>query len=61
MTCRISGADLAPAVTDLPFKTGDAEIAIVKGLPVFQCSTCQDYLLSDAVMARVEKSLDPAG
>lgn len=47
-------------VTDLPFKVGDLSIVIVKGLPVIQCPHCNEYVLTDAVMAHVEKILESA-
>jgi len=43
------------AVTDLPFKIGDASIVILKGLPVLQCRQCRDIELENAVMLKVEQ------
>jgi YgiT-type zinc finger domain-containing protein len=43
--------------TDLPFKTGDTSIVVIKGIPVLQCSACPEYLLPDASMRRVEEIL----
>jgi len=45
------------ATTDLPFKVSDTTIVILKGLPVIQCPNCNQYLLDDPVMARVEEIL----
>lgn len=45
-------------ITDLPFKVSDSSIVIIKGLPVIQCSACGQYVLADAVMARVEEILE---
>jgi YgiT-type zinc finger domain-containing protein len=45
-------------ITDLPFKATDRSIVIVKDLPVTQCSGCGEYLLSHAVMQRVESILE---
>ena len=57
-------------MTDLRFKVTEETIIILKGLPVWQCANCQEYLIEDAVMARVEpqswrwyalaRELDPA-
>ena len=57
MTCRICGGEMEERITDLPFKLGESSIVIVKGLPVVQCSRCSEYLLADAVMAKVDHLL----
>jgi len=57
MKCGVCGATLSPATTDLPFKTSDHTIIILKGVPVWQCGNCSDYLLEDAVMVRVDEIL----
>ena len=44
-------------VTDLPFKLGESSIVILKALPVFQCPHCNEYVMTDTVMARVEHIL----
>jgi len=44
-------------VTTLPFKVRDQTIIIIKGIPVWQCTTCSEYLLEDAVMAQVDSIL----
>lgn len=44
-------------VTDLPFKTGEHTIVIVKSLPVLQCDRCSEYALDDPTFARVEQIL----
>jgi len=43
--------------TDLPFKTGESSIVIIKDLPVLQCSECHEYALVDGVMSEVERIL----
>lgn len=48
---------MARAVSDLPFKTSDHTIIILKDVPVFQCGNCGEYLLEDAVMSRVDEIL----
>jgi YgiT-type zinc finger domain-containing protein len=48
---------MAPVVSDLPFKTSDHTIIILKDVPVLQCGNCGEYLLEDAVMARVDDIL----
>ena len=57
MRCEVCGAELAAITTDLPFKVREAGIVILKGLPVLQCARCPQYLLEDAVLARVDDIL----
>ena len=44
-------------VSDLPFKTTDNSIVILKSLPVLQCEHCTEYLIEDAVLSRVDEIL----
>ena len=60
MRCSLCGSKLSPLITDLPFKVSDTSIVILKGLPVLQCDNCQEYLLDDSVMNRVEEILQRA-
>jgi YgiT-type zinc finger domain-containing protein len=57
MRCEVCGAELAAIKTDLPFKVRQSGIVVVKGLPVLQCTNCPQYLLEDAVLARVDQIL----
>ena len=57
MKCRVCGAALRASITDLPFKVSDRTIVILKDLPVDQCEACSEYLIGDAVFARVETLL----
>jgi YgiT-type zinc finger domain-containing protein len=57
MKCEVCGAVMARTVSDLPFKTTDYTIIILKDVPVFQCGNCGQYLLDDAVMSRVDEIL----
>ncbi|MBI4908584.1 MAG: YgiT-type zinc finger protein [Acidobacteria bacterium] len=57
MKCRVAGDALQPRVTDLPFKTGDTAIVILKSLPVLQCEQCGDIELEHEVMVRVDALL----
>lgn len=54
MTCHICGGKLEKVTTNLPFKVDDNSIVIIKSLPVLQCRNCSEYLIEDAVMARVD-------
>ena len=54
MKCRVCGGMLSATTTDLPFKVSDRTIVILKQLPVAQCERCSEYLIADAVFARVE-------
>lgn len=63
MKCRVCGSTLLASITDLPFKVSDRTIVILKDLPVEQCENCSEYLIGDAVLAKVEMLLsgvDPA-
>ncbi len=57
MKCRVCGSALHATTTDLPFKVSDRTIVILKQLPVEQCDGCSEYLIADAVFARVEELL----
>ncbi|MBI1883604.1 MAG: type II toxin-antitoxin system MqsA family antitoxin [Chlamydiae bacterium] len=57
MKCRICGNPMKSTVTDLPFKTSERTIVILKQLPVSQCLNCNEYILDDSVMEHVEKLL----
>ena len=57
MTCRVCGSSLRGSITNLPFKVSERTIVIVKDLPVEQCESCSEYLLTDPVFARVEMLL----
>lgn len=57
MMCHVCGAKMTPQVTDLPFKLNETSIVILKDLPVLQCEGCNEYLLEDSVMERVEEIL----
>lgn len=61
MKCQVCGGDMRELVTDLPFKTRENAIVILKELPVLQCGNCQEYIIEDAVMERVEVILDKTG
>lgn len=57
MKCHNCGATLELVTTDLPFKLGKHAIVVIRDLPVLQCATCQEYLIEDAVMSRVDEIL----
>ena len=57
MKCRVCGHTLRPSITDLPFTVSDRTIVILKDLPVEQCEACSEYLIGDAVFAKVEALL----
>ncbi len=60
MKCTVCGARMSPVVTDLPFKLSEERIVILKRLPILQCQTCREYLIEDAVMARIDTILKDA-
>ena len=58
MKCTVCGAGMEPIQTDLPFKLSEEHIVILKQLPVLQCGVCREYLIEDAVMARIDTMLE---
>ncbi len=54
MKCTVCGAGMNAILTDLPFKLSEQRIVILKQLPVVQCAACREYLIEDAVMARID-------
>ena len=54
MKCGVCGDRMIAALTNLPFKLSEERIVILKQLPVSECASCREYLIEDAVMARVE-------
>ncbi|MBI2886492.1 MAG: type II toxin-antitoxin system MqsA family antitoxin [Chloroflexi bacterium] len=60
MKCHVCGAALQRIVTQVPFRVGDQAIVIIKDSPVLQCRSCPEYLLEDAVMARIDHLLSKA-
>ncbi|MBI5561759.1 MAG: YgiT-type zinc finger protein [Deltaproteobacteria bacterium] len=61
MDCRIRGGRLDKVKTSLPFKLRQDSIVIIKGLPVLQCQNCNEYLMEDLVMEKVDNILDNTG
>jgi YgiT-type zinc finger domain-containing protein len=57
MTCRVCGGKQQQTITDLPFKTGEHTIVILKRIPVFQCERCAEYSFDDPTFARFEAML----
>lgn len=57
MICHNCGGKLENLITNLPFKISDNSIVIIKGLPVLQCVNCNEYLIEDAVMERIDAIL----
>ncbi|HYK03472.1 MAG TPA: type II toxin-antitoxin system MqsA family antitoxin [Thermoanaerobaculia bacterium] len=60
MKCLVCAGKLMAATTDLPFKVSGATIVIIKKLPVLQCERCNEYLLDNVTLARVEQILERA-
>ena len=57
MKCRVCGGQQQRTITDLPFKTGEHTIVILKNIPVLQCERCAEYAFDDPTFARVEMLL----
>lgn len=58
MKCHVCGSNMKLMVTNLPFKINETTIIILKDLPVLQCNNCNEYLLDDLVMKRVDEILE---
>ncbi len=58
MKCRVCGSNVKLMVTNLPFKINETTIIILKDLPVLRCNNCNEYLLDDPVMKRVDEILE---
>ena len=61
MKCTVCGAQMSRGLSDLPFKTTDHTIVILKSLPVLQCANCTEYLIEDGVLSRVDEILATVG
>ena len=57
MKCHVCGSPMESVSSVLPFKVSETSIVILKDLPTLECKNCTEYLLEDAVMARVEEIL----
>ena len=57
MICRICGEKLEKTITDLPIKINQGAIVIIKKLPVWQCQNCNEHLIEDHVMGKVDELL----
>ena len=57
MKCTVCGAEMRSTRSDLPFKTTEQTIVILKSLPILQCENCAQYLIEDAVLGRVDEIL----
>jgi hypothetical protein len=55
----LKGARFVPAELTLPFKVRKSSIVVFKGPSALQCTNCPQYLLEDAVLARVDGILGP--
>ncbi|MBI5605957.1 MAG: type II toxin-antitoxin system MqsA family antitoxin [Deltaproteobacteria bacterium] len=60
MKCHVCGSEMEPIITTLPFKVDQETIIILKELPVLQCKNCNEYLLEDNIMERVDQILEKA-
>jgi YgiT-type zinc finger domain-containing protein len=58
MKCYHCGGELERVITDLPFKISLRSIIIIKNLPLLQCKNCNEYLIEDSVMKKVDDILD---
>ena len=57
MICHKCGGKLEEVNADLPFRVGHNSIIIIKKLPILQCQNCDEYLIEDPVMEKVDRKL----
>ena len=57
MKCRQCGGTMQSIIADLPFKTRNSAVVIIRDLPVLQCGSCREYELEDETMKYVDKKL----
>ncbi len=57
MKCRQCGGTMQNIIADLPFKTRNSAVVIIRDLPVLQCGSCREYELEDETMKYVEMKL----
>lgn len=57
MRCHNCGGKQEKIVTDLSFKVGADSIVILKKLPVIQCANCNEYMIEDKVMEKIDTML----
>jgi hypothetical protein len=60
MKCTVCGASMNPINTDLPCKLSEDRLVIFKQLPILRGRACREYLIEDAVMARIDTILGQA-
>jgi hypothetical protein len=48
---------MRPLISDLPFKTSEHTIVIIKSLPVHQCESCTQHVIEDSILGRVDQIL----
>ena len=58
MICHNCGGNLNNLITDLPFKLNNSNIVIIKGLPVLQCENCNEFVIEDEIMEKVDSILE---
>ncbi|WP_291322812.1 YgiT-type zinc finger protein [Desulfonatronospira sp.] len=54
MKCHLCGGRMDSVCTDLPFKLDQHRIVVVKDIPVEQCNSCSEFLISDPVMENLD-------
>ena len=45
-------------IADLPLKINEGAIVIMKGVPLFQCNSCSEYVMDCNVMKHVDEILE---
>ena len=58
MICHNCGGSLKNINTNLPFKLDNSSIVIIKELPVLQCENCNEFIIEDEIMQKVDCILE---
>jgi YgiT-type zinc finger domain-containing protein len=58
VTCYNCGGIFENVNTSMPFKLNNICIVIIKGLPVLQCENCNEFVIEDEIMEKVDSILE---
>lgn len=58
ITCYNCGGIFENKITNMPFKLNNICIVIIKGLPVLQCEKCNEFVIEDEIMEKVDTILN---
>lgn len=56
--CHICGSIFQSIITSMPIKLNNFSIVIIKELPVLQCENCNEFIIEDEIMKKVDCILE---